>query len=143
VKFCDFAGVPELSKDPRFVTNEQRVMNRRVLYALLEPVLRRKSQTEWVEGLAKLGVPCSPVNTIDQAFADPQVRARNMRIKMAHPLAAKCEVDLIANPIRYSTTPVAYRKAPPCLGQQSEEVLRELLGLDQATIAELRRNAVI
>jgi crotonobetainyl-CoA:carnitine CoA-transferase CaiB-like acyl-CoA transferase len=143
VKFCDFAGVPELSKDPRFVTNEQRVMNRRVLYALLEPVLRRKSQTEWVEGLAKLGVPCSPVNTIDQAFADPQVRARNMRIKMAHPLAAKGEVDLIANPIRYSTTPVAYRKAPPCLGQQSEEVLRELLGLDQATIAELRRNAVI
>ena len=143
VKFCDFAGVPELSKDPRFVTNEQRVMNRQVLYALLEPVLRRKAQKEWVEGLAKLGVPCSPVNTVDQAFADPQVRARSMLIKMVHPLAGKGEIDLIANPIRYSTTPVEYRKAPPCLGQQSEEILRELLGLDQAAIAELRRNAVI
>jgi len=142
-KFCDFAGVPELGKDPRFVTNEQRVVNRRALYALLEPVLRRKTQNEWVEGLAKFGVPCSPVNTVDQAFADPQVRARNMHIKMAHPLAGKGEVDLIANPIRYSATPVEYRKAPPCLGQQSEEVLRELLGLDQAAIAELHRNAVI
>jgi crotonobetainyl-CoA:carnitine CoA-transferase CaiB-like acyl-CoA transferase len=143
VKFCDFAGVPELSKDPRFVTNEQRVINRRTLYALLEPVLRRKAQKEWVEGLAKFGVPCSPVNTIDQAFADPQVHARNMHIKIAHPLAGKGEVDLIANPIRYSTTPVEYRKAPPWLGQHSEEVLRELLDLDQAAIAELRRNAVI
>jgi crotonobetainyl-CoA:carnitine CoA-transferase CaiB-like acyl-CoA transferase len=66
-----------------------------------------------------------------------------MHIKMAHPLAGKGEVDLIANPIRYSATPVEYRKAPPCLGQQSEEVLREILGLDRAAIAELRRNAVI
>jgi crotonobetainyl-CoA:carnitine CoA-transferase CaiB-like acyl-CoA transferase len=142
-KFCSFAGVPELAQDPRFVTNEQRVGNRRALYGLLEDILPRKTQKEWVEGLAGLGVPCSPVNTIDQVFADPQVKAREMRIKMPHPLAGKGEVDLIANPLRLSATPVAYRQAPPFLGQHSEEILRELLGLDQVGIAVLRREGAI
>src|SRR5215470_14799767 len=138
-RFCEFAGRPELAKDPRFATNDQRVANRRTLYALLEPVLKTKSQNDWVEGLAKLGVPCSPVNTVEQVFADPQVKAREMRLAMPHPLAGSGEVDLIASPIRLSATPVAYRRAPPYLGQHSEEVLGELLGLDAAAIAELRR----
>jgi crotonobetainyl-CoA:carnitine CoA-transferase CaiB-like acyl-CoA transferase len=142
-RFCEFAGVPEFAKDKRFVSNEQRVRNRRPLYEILEPVLRRKTQEEWVLGLAKLGVPCSPVNTIDKVFADPQVRAREMRIKMAHPLAGTGEIDLIANPIRYSATPIDYRLAPPFLGQHSEEVLREILGMDETSIAELRRAQVI
>ncbi len=142
-KFCDFAGAPALARDPRFVTNEQRVHNRRELYALLEPILRGRPQKEWVEGLAALGVPCSPVNTIDQVFADPQIRAREMQISMPHPLAGKGDVDLIGNPIRFSATPVAYDRAPPYLGQHTEEVLAELLGLDAAGIAELRRTGVV
>jgi crotonobetainyl-CoA:carnitine CoA-transferase CaiB-like acyl-CoA transferase len=142
-KFCAFAGAPDLAADARFVTNDKRVANRRALYALLEPLLKRKTQQEWVAGLAKLGVPCSPVNTIDQVFADPQVRAREMRVSMPHPLAGKGAVDLIANPIRLSATPVVYREAPPFLGQHSEEVLKELLGLDEAAIADLRREGAI
>jgi crotonobetainyl-CoA:carnitine CoA-transferase CaiB-like acyl-CoA transferase len=142
-KFCDFAGAPALARDPRFVTNEQRVHNRRALYALLEPILRSRPQKEWVEGLAALGVPCSPVNTVDQVFADPQIRAREMQISMPHALAGKGEVDLIGNPIRFSATPVAYDRAPPHLGQHTEEVLAELLGLDAAGIAELRRTGIV
>ena len=142
-KFCEFAGIPELAGDPRFTTNEKRVVNRRALYALLEPVLRRKGQKEWVEGLAKLGVPCSPVNTIDQVFADPQVQIREMQIRMGHPLAGAGEVELIGNPIKYSATPIEYRQAPPYLGQHSEEVLSELLGLDAPAVAKLRQQGAI
>ena len=142
-KFCEFAGAPDLAADPRFVTNEKRVANRRALYALLEPVLKLKSQHDWVAGLARLGVPCSPVNTVEQVFADPQIKAREMRLSMPHALAGKGTVDLIANPIRFSATPVAYREAPPFLGQHSEEVLKELLELDEAGIADLRREGAI
>ena len=142
-KFCEFAGAPDLAADPRFVTNEKRVANRRALYALLEPVLKLKSQHDWVAGLARLGVPCSPVNTVEQVFADPQIKAREMRLSMPHALAGKGTVDLIANPIRFSATPVAYREAPPFLGQHSEEVLKELLGLDEAGIADLRHEGAI
>ena len=142
-KFCEFAGAPELAADPRFATNEKRVANRRALYALLEPVLKLKSQHDWVAGLARLGVPCSPVNTVEQVFDDPQIKSREMRLSMPHALAGKGTVDLIANPIRFSATPVAYREAPPFLGQHSEEVLKELLGLDEAGIADLRHEGAI
>jgi crotonobetainyl-CoA:carnitine CoA-transferase CaiB-like acyl-CoA transferase len=143
VKFCEFAGEWGLAQDPRFATNEQRVKNRRALYDLLDKVLRSKTQEEWVQGLAKLGVPCSPVNNVDQVFADPQVRSRAMQISMPHPLSGRGEVDLIGNPIKYTATPVAYRRAPPYLGQHTEEVLDEVLRLGQAEIAALRGKGVI
>jgi crotonobetainyl-CoA:carnitine CoA-transferase CaiB-like acyl-CoA transferase len=142
-KFCAFAGESALAQDPRFVTNEQRVANRRALYDLLETVTRRKTQSEWVEGLAKLGVPCSPVNSIDQVFADPQVRSRGMQITMPHPQSGKGDVDLIGNPIKYSATPVDYRRAPPYLGQHTDEVLAEMLKLSPAEIAELRKQQIV
>jgi crotonobetainyl-CoA:carnitine CoA-transferase CaiB-like acyl-CoA transferase len=136
-KFCRFAGAPELAADPRFVTNDARVRNRVELYALLPELTRRKRQSEWVEGLAGLGVPCSPVNNVDQVFADPQVRARGMQIALPHPLAGKGTVDLIGNPIKLSATPVSYRRPPPTLGQHTDEVLREF-GLGEADIAALK-----
>jgi crotonobetainyl-CoA:carnitine CoA-transferase CaiB-like acyl-CoA transferase len=142
-KFCQFAGEPALAQDPRYETNELRVKNRRALYDHLEDVMRGKTQSQWVEGLAKLGVPCSPVNTVDQVFADPQVRARGMQIAMPHPLSAKGDVDLIGNPIKYTATPVTYRRPPPYLGQHTGEVLGELLNLGVSEIAALRDKAVI
>ena len=142
-KFCDFAGAPELARDPRFVTNEQRIANRRALYALLEPLLKSRKQVEWVEGLARQGVPCSPVNTVDQVFADPQVLARGMKIAMPHPLAGKGEVDLIGNPIKFSGTPVEYRLPPPRLGEHSQEILRELLAMDDSAFEKLKAQGVV
>ena len=142
-KFCDFAGVSELAKDPRFVTNELRVKNRTAIYDLLPDITRRKTQAEWIAGLAKLGVPCSPVNTVDQVFADPQVRQREMQIRLPHPLAADGMVDLIGNPIKYSGTPVDYALPPPYLGQHTEEVLRELLEMPESEIAGLRERGIV
>ena len=142
-KFCEFAGEPSLASDPRFATNEQRVLNRRALYDHLEGTMRRKTQEDWVEGLAKLGVPCSPVNNVDQVFADPQVRSRGMQIALPHPQAGKGTVDLIGNPIKYSATPVDYRRAPPYLGQHTDEVLAEVLKLSAAEITELHKQKIV
>jgi crotonobetainyl-CoA:carnitine CoA-transferase CaiB-like acyl-CoA transferase len=141
-KFCQFAGSPELASDPRFATNDARVRNRVELYRLLPALTRAKPQAAWVDGLAKLGVPCGPVNDIGQVFADPQVQARGMQIAMPHPLAGKGTVDLIGNPLKLSETPVSYRRPPPTLGQHTDEVLREL-GLDDAELAMLRVEGAI
>jgi crotonobetainyl-CoA:carnitine CoA-transferase CaiB-like acyl-CoA transferase len=142
-RFCAFAGVPELAEDARFRTNADRVRNREALYALLPDITRAKTQREWDEGLAELGVPCSPVNDISQAFANPQVVAREMKLTMPFAGAKDGTVDLIANPTRFSETPVEYRHAPPTVGEHSDEVLAELLGLDPAAIAELRNKKVV
>jgi crotonobetainyl-CoA:carnitine CoA-transferase CaiB-like acyl-CoA transferase len=142
-KFCDFAGAPELATDPRFVTNEARVKNRRAIYELLPEITRRKTQSEWIDGLAKLGVPCSPVNTVDQVFADPQVQHREMQISMPHPLSASGMVDLIGNPIKYSATPVDYALPPPYCGQHTDEVLKEMLAMPAAEIAGLRQRGIV
>ncbi|MCB1993979.1 MAG: CoA transferase, partial [Geminicoccaceae bacterium] len=90
-----------------------------------------------------LGVPCGPVNDLAQVFADPQVQHREMQIDMPHPLTSSGTVPLLGNPIKMSATPPAYAKPPPFLGQHTDEVLRELLGLDDAELDRLRRQGVI
>ena len=142
-KFCQFAGAPELATDPRFVTNEVRLKNRKTLYDILPDLTRRKTQTEWIEGLAKAGVPASPVNDVSQVFHDPQVLARGMKLAMPHPGAGSGKVDLIANPIKYGETPIDYRLPPPRLGEHTGEVLRELLALAPDEIARLREAGVV
>jgi len=142
-RFCSFAGAPELAEDPRFATNSDRVRNREALYAILPDYTRRKKQQEWVDGLSRLGVPSGPVNTLDQVFEDPQVRHRGMKLAMPDPNAEGGHVDLIANPIRLSGTPVEYRHVPPALGQHTDAILAELLGLDDAEIGDLRERGVI
>jgi len=142
-KFCQFAGAPELATDPRFVTNEVRLKNRKALYDILPDLTRRKTQTEWIEGLAKAGVPASPVNDVSQVFHDPQVLARGMKLAMPHPGAGSGKVDLIANPIKYGETPIDYRLPPPRLGEHTGEVLRELLALAPDEIARLREAGVV
>jgi crotonobetainyl-CoA:carnitine CoA-transferase CaiB-like acyl-CoA transferase len=143
IRFCAFAGVPELAQDPRFLTNDLRVRNRVAIYELLPELTRRKTQSQWVEGLAKVGVPCSPVNAVDQVFADPQVLSRDMKITVPHPLSGSGTTELIGNPIKFSRTPVTYRRPPPYLGQHTEEVLQEMLGLTPADIETLRRDGII
>ncbi len=141
-KFCEFADAPEIADDPLFKTNPNRVKHREAVVALVSELTRTKARSEWVDGLAKLGVPCSPVNDIKQVFEDPQVIHRGMRQTLVHD-ALGVEMPMIANPIRMSATPPSYRRAPPVCGQHTDEVLHELLDMGDGEIAALRQKGVI
>jgi crotonobetainyl-CoA:carnitine CoA-transferase CaiB-like acyl-CoA transferase len=142
-KFARFAGKVEWAEDEKFRTNPARVLNRVELYRLIHEVTSRKSQAHWIAGLTDLGVPCGPVNNIDQVFQDPQVLFRGMKIAMPHPLSGTGTVDLIGNPIKLSETPVDYHLAPPTCGQHTDAVLRELLHMSDDDLAALRTKNVI
>ena len=137
-KFCEFAGCPELAEDERYRTNSLRAENRVPLTARIEAIARTKTTDHWVKGLSALGVPAGPVNDLAQVFQDPQVRHRGMKIAVANPDAEGGAVPLIGNPIKFSETPVDYRRPPPRLGQHTDEVLTELLGLGPDEIGALR-----
>ena len=141
-RFCRAAGTPELLEDPDFASNALRVRNRDRLISMIEAVTRTRGTDAWMEALESAGVPCAPVNTIDRVFADPQVEARGMEIRMPHPLAGE-DVPLVGSPIRLSRTPVSYRRAPPTLGQHTDEVLAEVLDLSEGERAALREEGVI
>jgi crotonobetainyl-CoA:carnitine CoA-transferase CaiB-like acyl-CoA transferase len=141
-KFCACAGIPELAADPRFATNSARVINRAMLVPEISRVITRKPSAEWISMLERDGVPCSPINRLDQVFADPQVQARGMVVPMKHP-DAPAPIALLANPIKYSATPVAYQLPPPTLGQHTDAILSEMLGLSCNEIAALRAAGVV
>ena len=127
-KFCNVAGRPEWARDARYATNAERVRNRAELVPLIAAVVGTRSQRAWLEALETAGVPCGPINTLDQVFADPHVAARRMRVDLPHALAGT--VPQVATPIGYSATPLAYATPPPLLGEHTAAVLRERLGLD-------------
>ena len=141
-RLCEAAGAPELLEEPDFSSNALRVNNRDRLIPKVEALTRTRTTAAWMEVLEAAGVPCAPVNTIDQVFADPQVRARGMQIGMAHPLAG-VEVPLVGSPVKLSRTPVSYRRAPPTLGEHTDEVLSQILGLGESERAALREEGVI
>jgi formyl-CoA transferase len=140
-KLCEVAGCAELAGDERFATNPARVKHREILVPLLAARIRERAVQHWADALEEAGVPCGPINDIGQAFADPQVRARGMRVEMPHPTVGT--VPLVASPIRLSRTPPEYRRAPPTLGQHTDEVLSERLGYDASAIAALRAAGII
>ena len=141
-RFCRAAGTPELLEDPDFASNALRVRNRDRLISMIEAVTRTRGTDAWMEALEAVGVPCAPVNTIDRVFADPQVEARGMQIRMPHPLAGE-DVRLVGSPIRLSRTPVSYRRAPPTLGEHTDEVLAEVLDLGEGERDALHEEGVI
>jgi crotonobetainyl-CoA:carnitine CoA-transferase CaiB-like acyl-CoA transferase len=141
-RFCDNFGLGHLLGDPRFATNAARVENRGLVTDTLTPVMKTKTTAEWVDRLEALKIGCGPINTLREVFADPQAQARGVVVHMPHAATPK-GVDVIANPVRLSQTPPDYRLPPPLLGQHTDEVLSERLGLDQAQLATLRSNAVI
>ena len=97
----------------------------------------------WLEGLEGLKVPCGAVNDLGEVFADPQIKHREMEIALSHPLAGSGSVSLIGNPLKMSGTPVDYRYPPPVLGQHTDAVLEELLGMDQEERLALRAEKII
>ena len=140
-RLCEIIGEPALASDPRYASNAARVSHRDELIAHLSGMLQTRPVADWLGLLEAHGVPCAPVNRIDQVFADPQVQARGMRIELPHALGA--DVPLVANPLRFSATPVQYTRAPPLLGADTRALLCERLGLDEARIEALLTAGVI
>jgi formyl-CoA transferase len=126
---------------PTRVLPATRCANREACTALLAAELKKKTTAAWVALLETVGVPCGPINRLDQVYNDPQVRHRGMKIDVPHPLAGS--VALTANPIKFSRTPIAYDRPPPLVGEHADELLRDLLGKSAAEIAALREKKIV
>lgn len=140
-QFCRVAGCEALLQDERFTTNRARVEHRDHVCGELARIISTKTSDEWLKSLEAVGVPCGPINTIDKVFDNPQVKHRGMQIALEHPLNSL--LPGVANPIRFSGTPVEYKSPPPMLGQHTAEVLQELLGMESALIEELHKTKVL
>ena len=141
-RFCKLAECEELLKDERFQTNAARVSNRDFVTETLNEITKKKSSEWWLTELEKEKIGCGPINNLDQVFADPHVKARDMVVEMDHPGMGKKPIKLIANPIKLSKTPPTYRKAPPLLGQHTDEILGEA-GLSVDEIAKLKEDGTV
>jgi crotonobetainyl-CoA:carnitine CoA-transferase CaiB-like acyl-CoA transferase len=130
-----------LADNPLYSENPMRVLHREKLVPLLEEMTRRKTRAEWIALLEKANVPCGPINNFQEVFENEQVKARNIQIHVPHPTAGN--MKLVASPMRLSKTPVELRMAPPTLGQHTEEILREKLGLSAQEIELLKKNRAI
>ncbi len=139
--FCKAAGCTELAEEPRFKTMSQRIVHRAELIPLIAEVMRGRTKQEWIELLEANNVPCGPINNMKEVFEDPQVRHRELRVDIPHPLGAAAPV--VRSPLRLSKTPVDYRLAPPMLGQHNEDVLKGLLGKSDAELARLKSAGIV
>jgi formyl-CoA transferase len=140
-KFCEVLGVPDWPRDARFATNPERVRNRDLLVGMIAERMRARTAREWLALLEPSGVPCGPINDLAQVFADPQVRHRGMEVRAPHPAAG--EVRMVANPVKFSATPIAHDTPPPLLGEHTEEVLSALLGMEAGDVARLRKEGIV
>ena len=134
--YCRVIDMPELADDPRFSTNPQRVQNRDALVPLLTVRMATGKRDYWLAELESAGVPAGPINTLDQVYEDPQVQARQMRRELPHPTAGV--VPIAASPLKFSDSPVQYRRPAPLLGEHTQQILSERLGLSEADIQALK-----
>jgi len=140
-RFCRLLDREDLADEPDFQTNRERVRNREKLVGILEPLVRVRGSREWMQLLEEQNIPCGPIYTLDQTFSDPQTVSRQMRVEMDHALAGR--VPLVGSPFKLSETPVEYRMPPPLLGEHTDEVLQDVLGMDQDAIGALRSERII
>jgi crotonobetainyl-CoA:carnitine CoA-transferase CaiB-like acyl-CoA transferase len=140
-EYCAILGLPELAQDERFRLNRGRVVNRAELIPLLVEPMKTRTTAEWVDAFESAAIPCGPINTIDQVFANEQVLARGLQIGLTRDDGV--QVPGVANPVVFSETPIQYDKAPPRLGDGTDKVLSETLGLPAEEIARLRTAGVI
>jgi len=140
-KLCGTLGLPALPDDPRFKTNVTRVANRDALIPHLQAAFAREPVAAWIERLTAVGVPCGPINNLQQVFEDAHVQARGMRVEVPHPRAGT--LPMLANPARLSATPPSYDRPPPQLGEHTREVLADVLGLSAEDIERLAQAGVI
>ena len=137
---CRALEAADLAADGRFATNAQRVAHRAELTASLEALTSPRTTGELIAALEAAGVPCGPINTVEQVFAEPQAQARGLVVEQARDGQP---VRTVASPMRLSRTPVAYTLPPPALGADTDAVMKAELGLSQAEIDQLRAAGVI
>ena len=140
-QFCEKAGRIEWMDDVRFKTNAERVNHRGELIPLLTELFAQSDIAHWLAILGAIGVPCGPINSIDQVMNDPQVHAREMVIQVEHP--SEGVVSMVASPLKIPTAPPVVRMPPPRLGEHTDQILHEFLGFDLKTIQDLRNTRVI
>ena len=139
--FCKVLGAPALARDERFLTNPLRARNRLDLVPILAAILRTRAVRQWHEEFDAAGVPSGPINGFAEVFEDPQIAHREMLMDLPHARIGK--VPQVANPVRFSGTPIEYRRAPPLLGEHTAEVLREVLDIDDTRLAQLQQAKAI
>jgi crotonobetainyl-CoA:carnitine CoA-transferase CaiB-like acyl-CoA transferase len=140
-RFAALLGKPEWAADPRYAKNPDRVGHRDTLDPAISDALRQGSAESWLAKLTQAGIPCGRINSVAQALNDEHAVAREMVLSVQHPTAG--ELKMLGIPFRFSDTPASVRRAPPTLGQHTEQVLRDMLQLSDARIAELRSASVI
>lgn len=138
--FCRVIGRPELAVDERFFTNAMRVQNRETLIPFLKPIFMEKTVTEWLSLIGDQ-FPCGPINNLEQVFAMPHVKEREMLAQMDHPTIGV--LPLVGSPLKMGETPVEYRLPPPLMGQHTNEILREALGYSDEKIKALAQSGCV
>lgn len=139
--FCNLINRPDLIQDERFVTNPKRTENQKALKAILDTVFPEKTVDEWIAALDNAGIPCGPINTIDRVMSNEQIIARDMIVETDHPTAGK--VKMAGVPIKMSETPGTIERPAPLLGQHTEEILSEVLGISSEEVAQLKAQNVL
>lgn len=139
--FCNLINRPDLIQDERFVTNPKRTENQKALKAILDTVFPEKTVDEWIAALDNAGIPCGPINTIDRVMNNEQIIARDMIVETDHPTAGK--VKMAGVPIKMSETPGTIERPAPLLGQHTEEILSEVLGISSEEVARLKAQNVL
>jgi formyl-CoA transferase len=140
-KFVEAGGRPELASDARFVSNPLRVRNREILVPILAEMVKSKTKQEWIDQLEAAGVPCGPINNLEEVYENPQVAARGLQVDLPHPSGGTAR--MVRSPMKLSATPARCDLPPPLLGQHTEQVLRDLLGKSDDEIAALRGKGIV
>lgn len=138
---CELIGRPDLAADARYATPGQRNRHRDTLIPQIAEAMLTRTMAEWVERMEAANVPCGPINNMQQVFEDPQVQHRGMRLSLPH--SAGVQAPAVANPMRFSETPIQYGRSAPRLGEHTDDVLAHGLGLSAQRIAELRARGAI
>jgi crotonobetainyl-CoA:carnitine CoA-transferase CaiB-like acyl-CoA transferase len=139
--FCPLLGLDHMVDDPRYATNARRNANRPALVAALQETFLTKTYEEWESVLLPAGIPMGAINTLDQVVEHPQVKARGALVENTHPVAGT--IRMTGPPVRMSDTPGAVRTPAPLLGEHTEDVLKNRLGLTDAEIARLQDTGVV
>ena len=139
--FCRVAGRDDLLSDERFCRSEDRVRHREVLVTELGRTMRERSREAWLTACEDVGVPCGPVRRMDEVFREPQLVHREALVEQAH--ASGGTVRTLANPVKFSASPVRYERPPPMLGQHTDEILTSVLGLNSGDVDVLWRSGAL